>query len=142
MKESFNNDFNLYKNYLKSFGFYDVFENYLKLKVKNRLLNLTHEPLDCQNNIMNLFGHIHRLQVVKTFGLNVGIDGHNYNLLNENDIEFYLNAIENHYDKNVFCTKNDVKLSIQQLLRKAAGKTGMYLHLHLPPLWGLDKIMQ
>lgn len=108
MKEKFNNNFAQYKNYLISLGFYEVYENNLQINIKNRTLNLTHEPLDCVKNMMNLFGHIHKLQLVKSFGLNVGIDGHNFTPLDECDVEFYLNAIKNYYDKNVFCTVTDI----------------------------------
>lgn len=109
IKEEFNNNFEIYKDYLKSKGFYDVYENNVQLKINNRILNLTHEPLDCKDKMMNLFGHIHKLQLVKTFGLNVGIDCHNYTPLNEDDVEFYLTAIEKFYDKNVFCTQIDIE---------------------------------
>ena len=69
---------------------------------------LTHEPINCidiklDNNIkFNLFGHIHKLQMVKSFGLNVGTDCHNYTPIDVETVKFYYNGIINHYDNNVF----------------------------------------
>lgn len=67
----------------------------------------THEPMinsapmkDTKN--CNLFGHIHGLQMVKLYGLNVGVDSHNYKPISIETVEFYLNGILNFYDKNVF----------------------------------------
>lgn len=109
MKEKFNNNFDDYKDYLKTYGFNEIYENNIELVIKGRILNLTHEPLDCVKDKFNLFGHIHKLQLVKSFGLNVGIDCHNYLPINEDEVEFYLNAIEKFYDKNVFCTESDIE---------------------------------
>lgn len=66
---------------------------------------LTHEPNDCiknDPNIFNLFGHIHKLQMVRKYGLNVGTDCHNFKPISINDVMFYKNAILNYYDENVF----------------------------------------
>jgi len=61
-----------------------------------------HKPEDCDMWKFNLFGHIHRLCMVKKFGLNVGMDCHYFKPINFDEILFYKNAIENEYDKNVF----------------------------------------
>lgn len=87
------------------------------------LLYMTHKPEDCimadelmniiedsykpfqlmnGNYIMNLFGHIHEKAKVKPYGLNVGIDCHHYYPFSIEEVEFYLMAILDHYDKNVF----------------------------------------
>ena len=81
-------------------------------------LYLTHEPEKClkeyydntyeqtlpfdMTNLFNLFGHIHKLQMVRKYGLNVGTDCHNFKPISINDVLFYYNAIKNFYDKNVF----------------------------------------
>lgn len=71
-------------------------------------LGLQHEPLDAKKSMKAngydfvLFGHIHKLQMVKSYGLNVGIDCHNFYPIDLRTVEFYKNAIENHYDENVF----------------------------------------
>jgi calcineurin-like phosphoesterase family protein len=66
------------------------------------LVNLCHEPSLHDKNYFNLFGHIHKLCMIKQFGLNVGIDCHNFYPCDLDTIIFYKNAIENHYDKEVF----------------------------------------
>lgn len=69
---------------------------------------LTHKPNDCVDPEMdkeinfNLFGHIHKLQMVKSFGLNVGTDCHNFTPIDIDTVKFYFNAIKNYYDSNVF----------------------------------------
>ena len=50
-----------------------------------------------------MFGHIHKLQMVKKNGLNVGVDCHNFKPISLEEVLWYKNAIENHYDINVFC---------------------------------------
>lgn len=65
--------------------------------------NLTHKPSECNPDMFNLFGHIHKLQMVRRNGLNVGMDCHNFRPLTEEDILFYYGAIKNHYDEEVFC---------------------------------------
>lgn len=68
---------------------------------------LAHQPFELSllknNNTFALFGHIHKLQMIKSFGLNVGVDCHNFSPINLETILFYRNGILNHYDENVFC---------------------------------------
>ena len=54
-------------------------------------------------NSFNLFGHIHKLQMVKRNGLNVGIDCHNFYPIDFETVMFYRKAIRNFYDEEVFC---------------------------------------
>lgn len=69
---------------------------------------LTHKPNDCIDISLddtikfNLFGHIHKCQMVKSFGLNVGTDCHNFIPIDIDTVKFYFNAIKNYYDSNVF----------------------------------------
>ena len=65
-------------------------------------LPLTHKPEDCDKTKFNLFGHIHGLQKVKRYGLNVGVDCHYFKPINLEEVLWWKNAIENHYDNNVF----------------------------------------
>lgn len=91
---------------------------------KIQLLYLAHKPEDCilpdtlintieddykpyklitnGKYIMNLFGHIHEKAKIKPYGLNVGVDCHHYYPFSVEEIEFYLMAIIEHYDQNVF----------------------------------------
>lgn len=68
-------------------------------------LILIHEPdsgKDGPNNFY-LYGHIHRLQVVKKNGLNIGVDGNHYTPFSIEDVMFQKNAIDKgYYDDNVF----------------------------------------
>lgn len=52
---------------------------------------------------IHLFGHIHKLQMVKKRGLNVGVDCHNFTPIDLDTVLFYHNAIQKYYDKDVFC---------------------------------------
>jgi len=71
--------------------------------LNNISFNLIHAPEEGTDlNKFYLFGHIHKLQMVKRNGLNVGVDCHNFTPINSETILFYYNAIKNHYDKNVF----------------------------------------
>lgn len=65
-------------------------------------LNLIHEPENKNNKLFNLFGHIHQLQLVKRYGLNVGCDNYGFFPIDLETIIFYKDAIQKHYDNNVF----------------------------------------
>lgn len=71
-------------------------------------VTLVHKPTDflrVQENEFQkcLFGHIHGRQMVKKFGLDVGVDGHNFAPISAEDVGFYFNAIDKFYDDDVFC---------------------------------------
>lgn len=66
-----------------------------------------HEPFErpiekVNKNEFYLFGHIHRLQMVKRNGINVGIDGNRFKPMSVSEIEFLRGGIEEHFDENVF----------------------------------------
>lgn len=70
-------------------------------------VRLTHEPLNIANqnmteDVIGLFGHIHKLCMVKRYGINVGADCHNFTPIDFDTILFYHNAALNYYDENVF----------------------------------------
>jgi calcineurin-like phosphoesterase family protein len=85
-----------------------------KINNKNYHFNLVHEPSNMNFNHFNLFGHVHQLSMVKKYiksygdkeyiyhGLNVGTDCHYFKPINLEKILFYKNAIEKHYDEEVF----------------------------------------
>lgn len=109
MTENFNGNFESYKKMLIEKGFSNVIENGICVDLDSEKVYLTHEPLDCKNDMFNLFGHIHEKCMCKKFGLNVGIDCLNFAPFSENEVIFYKNAIQKHYDNNVFCTSQDLK---------------------------------
>ncbi len=110
LETNFANDFSLYRKYLISLGFKDVIINGVSIELPGiqEKIYLTHKPLDCKKDMFNLFGHIHNLSKVKKFGLNVGIDCYNFNPVSTSEMLFYKNAIQNFYDNDVFCEKNDL----------------------------------
>ena len=103
MNANFNGDFSKYKKYLKSKGFYDVFENGKIITLQNEKIYLTHKPSDHDKNLFTFFGHIHEKNFAKKFGLNVGIDCFHFQPASEEIVLFYKNAILNYYDDEVFC---------------------------------------
>lgn len=92
-----------FKEHLQNNGFHSVCFNKFIIKRKNRNnIVCVHEPSKRNEVCFNLFGHIHKLQMVKYNGLNVGTDCHNFYPIDMNTVEFYKNAIENFYDEEVF----------------------------------------
>ena len=77
-------------------------------RYKNMTIGASHKPIDAKKMYEEgkcdfiVFGHIHKLQMVKEFGLNVSMDCHNFAPVSIDEAIFYKNAIENHYDEDVF----------------------------------------
>ena len=68
---------------------------------------MTHEPLNLlerpmTENTIGLFGHIHKLCMIKQYGINVGVDLHYFTPIDMDTILFYHNAALHYYDDNVF----------------------------------------
>lgn len=99
------------KESLLSYGFASI-EDYHYLKIDDNFdipnidyLKLVHKPSDCDMNnpkVFNLFGHIHGRQLCKKFGLDVGVDGHHMRPIDAKDVSFFVVAIKEHYDYEVF----------------------------------------
>lgn len=121
MNDNFNGDFFKYRNHLIDLGFSDVYRDVMNLQKDNfvtggelenipSIVKAVHEPMKLKPYIEKngvkqafaLFGHIHGRQKCKKFGLDAGVDAHNFNLISANDIEFYFQAINKFYDENVF----------------------------------------
>lgn len=74
-----------------------------------------HEPSHIPSDYRGfyLFGHIHEKQMVKRnyngsrYGLNVGVDCHNFYPISTNDVEFYRVAIRDHYDSECYAQDFD-----------------------------------
>lgn len=101
---------NITEEELEKHGFYKVYTNKIVRRFNDNLfLNMSHEPSKSREfygkNDFNLFGHIHKLQMVKRFGLNVGVDCHNFYPIDIETVMFYKNTILNFYDEEVFCHK-------------------------------------
>lgn len=94
---------------LKDSGFSQVYlvgtDTTIEIPEKEEItVTLVHEPLKSPIKGYTLFGHIHGRQMIKKFGLDVGVDCHNYTPISTEDVGFFLNAIsKGYYDEEVFC---------------------------------------
>lgn len=86
-------------------GFASVHDTLIETFVYNHgivTLSMAHKPSDVDKRYDCLFGHVHKLSMVKRFGINVGADCHNFKPINIDTAMFYLNNIKNYYDDDVF----------------------------------------
>ena len=111
-----NGDYEIMRRKLIDKGFNGVTFNRLNFVTEDNVYYMLHHKpsdrnhlpeidWDCvrnDNEVFSLFGHIHKLQMVKRFGLNVGVDCHNFKPIDLETVKFYRNAILNHYDEDVF----------------------------------------
>ena len=103
IKNHFNNDFNLFKDYCLKVGFEDVLEN-TSVEIGGINFFVTHKPVDCKMNQLNLFGHSHRAcGIYKSFGFHIGCDMNHFKLFSEEDIKMLLKCKEEYwqFDKNL-----------------------------------------
>jgi calcineurin-like phosphoesterase family protein len=98
-----NNDFEQFKKYLLDLGFASIKESGYDININYNKVHLCHEPLKCDLEKFNLYGHVHGLCKVKKHGFDVGVDSHNFLPVDEEAVAFYKNAIELYYDGNIFC---------------------------------------
>lgn len=97
---------------IDSFKFKEVFFNYTTLNIDSDDLDvheevkLIHEPskfFERERYKYACFGHTHGRQMIKPWGLDVGVDCHNFTPISESDVSFYINALKRgFYDKEVF----------------------------------------
>lgn len=70
------------------------------------LCYLNHYPSKCmelmQDAQLGITGHIHGLWKVQKHLINVGVDAWHFKPVSEETIRFCFNAMQNHYDENVF----------------------------------------
>ncbi|MDD3399408.1 MAG: nucleoside 2-deoxyribosyltransferase domain-containing protein [Candidatus Methanomethylophilaceae archaeon] len=72
------------------------------IKLNEKKFFLCHEPIQDTIAEFYLFGHIHRLQMVKRNGINVGVDANRFNPMSVKELEFLYGGVTKHYDENVF----------------------------------------
>ena len=68
---------------------------------------MSHEPSLIKNTQIdkthiNLFGHLHKLCMIKPYGINVGVDCHNFKPIDFDTILFYHEQLLTYYDDEVF----------------------------------------
>ena len=109
LKDKFDNDEEEFRNYLSNLGFSEIwfYNSNCIYKNKNSKFIMSHEPSKLpkiyeKDTDIHLFGHIHEKQLVKRFGLNVGVDCHAFKPVDLDTVLFYDNAIKNFYDEEVF----------------------------------------
>ncbi len=95
------------EQYLLSLGFKDVYleEKRIFITLDGDPFELVHEPSYSTTNNYTLFGHIHKLQMVKRGGLNVGVDCHNYEPLSLKEVFAFkkeFSRAHTNFNKEVF----------------------------------------
>lgn len=101
--DDFNSRLDLLNDLTELYGFEEIItiKSFKKYFDKDEY-NLVHEPSNSTEDCFKLFGHIHKLQMVKRNGLNVGVDCHHFTPISLDEVKFYRNAIKNFYDEEVF----------------------------------------
>lgn len=71
-------------------------EKIVQYDVDGEVFYLVHEPVHAEAvkdelNSFYLYGHVHKLQMVKKNGLNVGVDCHNFTPISLDDVKMYRN---------------------------------------------------
>ena len=91
--------------------FEEIYEFIHEIKIchegKEYNVTLTHEPSRVKDRVLDennvvLFGHIHKLCMIKPYGICVSADAHNFTPISFEDVLYYHNCILNYYDENVF----------------------------------------
>lgn len=89
---------------LYDYGFDEVYRDYYEIVYKGKTITMQHQPEKIkdkrplkESGIYNLYAHVHKLCMVKPYGLNVGTDIHNFEPIDFNTVEFYVNGIKNIY---------------------------------------------
>ena len=101
-RSGFKEEFEKHKDY-----FDEVYEYIHDINIDQYHINMTHEPLRIKDipidkNHINLFGHVHKLCMIKPYGINVGLDCHCFYPIDLDTVLFYHNGLLNYYDENVF----------------------------------------
>lgn len=79
-----------------------IIYNRTAIDVYGHKFELVHEPSHRNPDVFTLFGHIHRLQMVKKNALNVGVDCHHFTPVSFEEVIQWKNGIQNFYDDEVF----------------------------------------
>lgn len=82
----------------------------------------THYPSLARESFFNIVGHIHGAWKYQLNSLNIGVDVHHFRPVDLEKIPFYLNAITNFYDEDVWVAYH----AANQSYRQARGKKGTY----------------
>lgn len=90
---------------LYKYGFDEVHRGTYSIKYNDTIITMQHEPYKIRDKrhlnksgIINLFGHLHKLCLAKEYGVNVGVDLHNFKPIDIDTVMFYVNGIKNIYE--------------------------------------------
>ncbi len=93
IQKKFRGDILSFESYCKRLGWECVLTG-AYVKIRGNRLYCVHNPLDIVYDCLNLFGHIHRLSMLTSFGLNVGCDVHNYLPVSEDDVRCFISRMK------------------------------------------------
>lgn len=85
---------------------------------------VTHYPIQGKKDQYNLVGHIHSAWKFQLNMINVGVDVNHFRPISIDQIRFFINAIENFYDDDVWCAYNEINSKYMSI----RGKKGNYLN--------------
>ena len=83
---------------------------------------ITHYPSLAQNDRWNIVGHIHSAWKFQLNSINVGVDANHYRPTSMDDILFYINAITNFYDQDVWAAYGEAN----SIYKNSRGAKGTY----------------
>lgn len=83
-------------------NFFDDIKDSDNVEIGGNTFYLNHYPVNCIGSEPSLTGHIHGLWKVQKGMINVGVDAWHFMPVSEETILFCWNAMQNHYDENVF----------------------------------------
>ena len=100
--ERANKKFISYRDY-----FHQTTQDKTTLDYNGYHITMAHEPSLVRNTQIdkthiNLFGHLHKLCMIKPYGINVGVDCHNFKPIDFDTILFYHEQLLTYYDDEVF----------------------------------------
>ena len=101
-RSGFKNEFIQYEHYFK-----EIYEYNHEIIIEDYKVRMVHEPFRIKSEKIddthiNLFGHTHKLCMIKSYGINVGFDCHYFKPIDFETVLFYHNGLLNYYDDNVF----------------------------------------
>lgn len=101
-RSGFKDEFEKYKYY-----FDEIYEYNHSIDIDQYHINMVHEPMRIKDipidkTNINLFGHVHKLCMIKSYGINAGLDAHCFYPIDLETVLFYHNGLLNYYDENVF----------------------------------------
>ena len=101
----FGTDFESFRKRLLDFGFFEVYQKgiYLDESVVGEKLYLTHRPLSHAKDCLTLFGHVHTLAPLKSFGFNVCVTYHGFAPVSTSQVKRYISFIKNLVDDDCLC---------------------------------------